>query len=146
MATGSNSTSATSVWNPQTSVNMTTSRYMLAKPQLPLSALESVTCSLKGLWPCQIRFWQTGMKPCGSAVRRRRTLKAPRGTPSSCQPGTSCQWSLGVTTLTRADSPASKHFTPQKVMQNSDICYQKADTFLAAVITPSNSVVEFVEK
>lgn len=65
-------------------------------------------------------------------------MKAPLGTRSSCQPGTSCQWSLGVTTLTRADSQASKHFTPQKVMQNSDISCQKADTFLVGVITQSN--------
>lgn len=65
-------------------------------------------------------------------------MKAPQGTRSSCQPGTSCQWSLGVTTLMRADSQASKHFTPQKVMQNSDIGSQKADTFLVVVITPCN--------
>lgn len=97
--------------------------------------LASVACSLKGLWPCQTRFWQRGMKPCGSAERKRRTMKAPRGIQSSCQPETSCQWSLGVTTLTRDDSPASKHFTPQKVMQNSDICCQKGDTFFSAVIT-----------
>lgn len=47
MATGSNSTSAISAWNHQTSVNMTTSRYLLKKLQLPLPALESAVCSLK---------------------------------------------------------------------------------------------------
>lgn len=82
----------------------------------PLCAAQSV---LNDLWPCLTRFWRREMKPCGSAARRRRTMRAPRGTPSSCQPGTSCQWSLGVTTLTRADSPASEHFTPRKVMQKS---------------------------
>lgn len=99
---------------------------------LPVAAPGS---GLKHLWPCQNRFWQRGMKRCGSVVRKRRIMRAPRGTPSSYQPGTSCQWSLGVTTLTRADSPASKHFTPQKVMQNSDICCQKAGMCLVAVIT-----------
>lgn len=83
---------------------------------LSVSALDSVDCLPNGFWPCQTRFWQKGMRPCGSVVRKRRTLKAPPGIPSSCQPGTSCQWSLGVTILMRDDSLASKHFTPQKVM------------------------------
>lgn len=47
--------------------------------------------------------------------------------PPCCQPGTWCQWSLEVTTLTRDDSRASKRFTPQKV-KSSDICCQKGDT------------------
>lgn len=90
--------------------------HVIQKLHLSLSALDSVVCLSKGFWPCQTRFWQMGMRPCGSVVRKRRTLKAPPGTPSSCQPGTSCQWSLGVTILMRDDSLASKHFTPQKVM------------------------------
>lgn len=108
--------------------------------------LASVACSLKGLWPCQSRFWQRGMKPCGSAARKRRTMKAPRGIQSSCQPETSCQWSLGVTTLTRDDSPASKRFTPQKVMQNSDICCQKGDTFFLNCNYTEQRVVRFLLK
>lgn len=34
------------------------------------------------------RFWQREMKLCASVVRRTRTMKALRGTLSSCQPGT----------------------------------------------------------
>lgn len=144
MATGSNSTSPTSAWNPQTSVNMTTSRYI--QDPIMWIDLASVACSLKGLWPCQSRFWQRGMKPCGSAAQKRRTMKAPRGIQSSCQPETSCQWSLGVTTLTRDDSPASKRFTPQKVMQNSDICCQKGDTFFLNCNYTEQRVVRFLLK
>lgn len=90
--------------------------------------------SLKGPWTCQTRFWRKETKPCASAAWKERTLKAPPGALSSSQLRTSCQWSLGVTTLTRADSPASKRFTRQKVMQNRDILCQKADVILAAII------------
>lgn len=87
-------------------------------------------------WPCQSRFWKRGMKPCDSAAKRRRTLKAPRGTWSSWQLGTSCQWSLGVTTLMRADSQASKPFTARKVMLAGDSRCHQAEVFLVAYITP----------
>lgn len=99
----------------------------------PSSSLVSVVTAL---WPCPSRFWQRGMKPCDSVAKRRRTLKVPRGAWSSWQRGTSCQWSLGVTTLMRADSQASKPFTAQKVMLAGDSCCHQADVFLVAYITP----------
>lgn len=73
-------------------------------------------------------------------------MKAPQGTRSSCQPGTSCQWSLGVTTLTRADSQASKHFTPQKVMQNSDIFLPEGRYIVGGCNYTEQRVLEFLEK
>lgn len=69
----------------------------------------------ESLSPLSTRSGPREMKPCDSAARRRGAMRAPRETPSSARPGTSCQWSLGATTLTRADSRASKRFTPQKV-------------------------------
>lgn len=133
-ATGSNSTSPISAWSLPTSVNMTSYRYICGIKQTKKQTfIQRTSCSHKSFWPCQSRFLQRGTKPCGSAARETRTMKAAPGIPLSCQPGTSCQWSLGVTTLTRADSLASKHFTPQKVMQNRDVCCQRADIFLVVV-------------